>query len=55
MYGVALAGNLLVVLGLPAILAVHGSAARRLTLVGYVGIFVPLACSTSPRRPSRRS
>ena len=43
MYGVALAGNLLVVLGLPAILAVHGSAARRLTLVGYVGIFAPLA------------
>jgi len=42
-YGVALAGNLLVVLGLPAILAVHGSAARRLTLVGYVGIFAPLA------------
>ena len=43
MYGVALAGNLLVVLGLPAILAVHGSAARRLTLAGYVGIFAPLA------------
>jgi hypothetical protein len=43
MYGVALAGNLLVVLGLPAILAVHGGAARRLTLVGYVGIFAPLA------------
>jgi hypothetical protein len=43
MYGVALAGNLLVVLGLPAILAVHGQASRRLTLVGYVGIFAPLA------------
>ncbi|HEV7187041.1 MAG TPA: hypothetical protein VGN28_04030 [Blastococcus sp.] len=43
MYGVALAGNLLVVLGLPAILVVHGRAARRLTLVGYVGIFAPLA------------
>src|SRR4051812_39820648 len=43
MYGVALAGNLLVVLGLPAILAVHGGAARRLTLVGYVGVFLPLA------------
>jgi hypothetical protein len=43
MYGVALAGNLLVVLGLPAILAVHGRASRRLTLVGYVGIFAPLA------------
>ena len=43
MYGVALAGNLLVVLGLPAILAVHGRAARRLTLAGYVGLFAPLA------------
>jgi hypothetical protein len=43
MYGVALAGNVLVVLGLPAILAVHGRASRRLTLVGYVGIFAPLA------------
>lgn len=43
MYGIALAGNLLVVLGLPAILAVHGHAARRLTLVGFVGIFAPLA------------
>ena len=43
MYGVALAGNLLVVLGLPAILAVHGQAFRRLTLVGYVGIFGALA------------
>jgi hypothetical protein len=42
MYGVALAGNLLVVLGLPAILAAHRGAARRLTLVGYVGIFAPL-------------
>jgi hypothetical protein len=38
MYGVALAGNVLVVLGLPAILAVHGRAFRRLTLVGYLGI-----------------
>jgi len=43
MYGLALAGNLLVVLGLPAIFAVHGQAVRRLTLVGYVGIFAPLA------------
>ena len=42
MYGVALAGNLLVVLGLPAILAVHGGAARRLIRVGYVGVFAPL-------------
>jgi hypothetical protein len=42
MYGVALAGNLLVVLGLPAILVVHGRAFRRLTLVGYVGVFAPM-------------
>lgn len=42
MYGVALAGNLLVVLGLPAILAVHGRTYRRLTLVGYAGIFAPM-------------
>jgi hypothetical protein len=42
MYGVALAGNVLIVLGLPAILAVHGQACRRLTLVGYLGIFAPL-------------
>jgi hypothetical protein len=42
MYGVALAGNLLVVLGLPAILVAHRGAAPRLTLVGYVGIFAPL-------------
>jgi hypothetical protein len=43
MYGVGLAGNLLVVLGLPAILAVHGRICRRLTLVGFVGIFAALA------------
>ncbi len=42
LYGVILAGSVLVVLGLPAILAVHGRASRRLTLVGYVGIFAPL-------------
>jgi hypothetical protein len=42
LYGVLLAGSLLVVLGLPAVLAVHGGAFRRLTLVGYVGIFAPL-------------
>ena len=42
LYGVVLAGSLLVVLGLPAVLAVHGAASRRLTLVGYLGIFAPL-------------
>jgi hypothetical protein len=42
LYGVLLAGSVLVVLGLPAVLAVHGHAFRRLTLVGYLGIFAPL-------------
>jgi hypothetical protein len=39
---VALAGAVITLLGLPAILAAHGERAQRLTLVGYVGIFVPL-------------
>lgn len=42
LYGIALAGSILVLLGLPAILAVHDRFSRRLTLVGYVGIFAPL-------------
>lgn len=42
LYGVLLAGSVLVVLGLPAILAVHGRNARTLTLIGYVGIAAPL-------------
>ena len=42
LYGVLLAGSVLVVLGLPAILAVHGRHARTLTLIGYVGIAAPL-------------
>jgi hypothetical protein len=42
MYGVVLAGSVLVVLGLPAILAVHGRHSRTLTLVGYLGIAAPL-------------
>jgi hypothetical protein len=42
LYGIALAGNVLVVLGLPAVLAVHSRCSRRLTLIGYVGIFAPL-------------
>ena len=42
LYGVLLAGSVLVVLGLPAILAVHGRHSRRLTLVGYVGVAAPL-------------
>jgi hypothetical protein len=42
LYGVVLAGSILVVLGLPAVLAVHRQASRRLTLVGYVGLYAPL-------------
>jgi hypothetical protein len=42
LYGVLLAGSVLVVLGLPAILAVHGGHSRTLTLIGYGGIAAPL-------------
>jgi hypothetical protein len=42
LYGVLLAGSVLVVLGLPAVLVVHGQHSRRLTLVGYVGVAAPL-------------
>jgi hypothetical protein len=42
LYGVLLAGSVLVVLGLPAILAVHGQHSRTLTLVGYAGVAAPL-------------
>jgi hypothetical protein len=39
---VAIAGAIISVLGLPAILVYHGDRAQRLTLVGYIGILVPL-------------
>lgn len=42
LYTVALLGNVLVVLGLPALLHVQAGKAPRLTLLGYVGILVPL-------------
>jgi hypothetical protein len=35
--GIAIAGSILCLLGLPAILALHGTRAPRLTLIGYVG------------------
>jgi hypothetical protein len=41
-YGVALAGDLLVVLGLPVILAAHGARAAKLTTVGYVGVMLAI-------------
>jgi hypothetical protein len=42
LYSIALAGSLLTVLGLPAILAAQGGRSPRLTLVGYVGLFAAL-------------
>ncbi|HSP36659.1 MAG TPA: hypothetical protein VLR26_02790 [Frankiaceae bacterium] len=42
LYGIALAGNILVVLGLPAVLVTHSCGSRRLTLVGYVGVLAPM-------------
>jgi hypothetical protein len=42
LYTIALFGNLLVVLGLPALLRAHGERSRTLTLIGYVGLLVPL-------------
>ena len=43
LYTIAMFGDVLVLLGLPALLHAHGDRCRRLTLIGYVGIFVPLA------------
>lgn len=42
-YSLALAGAILTLIGLPAILDAHGERAARLTLVGYVGTFAALA------------
>ena len=43
LYTLALLGDVLLLLGLPAILAAQDGRSPRLTLVGYVGVFVPLA------------
>ncbi len=40
--GIAIGGDIVAVLGLPAILAAHGRRAVRLTNIGYVGIFAAL-------------
>ena len=37
--GIAIAGNIIIALGLPVILTCHDRRAARLTLVGYVGLF----------------
>ena len=42
LYTIALFGDVLVVLGLPTLLHVHGGRSPRLTLIGYVGVLVPL-------------
>jgi hypothetical protein len=43
LYMIALFGDVIVLLGLPALLAALGDHSRRLNLFGYVGLFVPLA------------
>jgi hypothetical protein len=43
LYGIALAGAVLSVLGFPAVLTAHGERVGRLMLVGYAGTFVALA------------
>lgn len=40
--GIAIAGNIIIVLGLPVILICHGRRAARLTLAGYTGVLVTL-------------
>lgn len=42
LYTIALFGNVLVILGLPALLHAHGERSRSLTLIGYAGVLVPL-------------
>jgi hypothetical protein len=39
---IAIAGNIIIVLGLPVILTCHDRRAARLTLVGYTGLFATL-------------
>jgi hypothetical protein len=42
LYTIALLGNVLVLLGLPALIQVHAGRAPVLTRIGYVGVLVPL-------------
>jgi hypothetical protein len=42
LYGLALAGDLITVLGLPAILMAHGQRAYRLTTVGFTGVLLAI-------------
>jgi membrane protein implicated in regulation of membrane protease activity len=42
LYTIALFGDVLTVLGLPALLHAHAERSRTLTLIGYTGVLVPL-------------
>ncbi len=42
LYSIALVGDIIILLGLPAILAGHAGRLPLLTLIGYVGIFVTM-------------
>ena len=42
LYTIALLGNVLIILGLPALVYAQQERSPRLTLIGYVGILVPL-------------
>ena len=42
LYMIALAGDLLTVIGLPAILLAHGGRASKLTTIGYVGVLLAI-------------
>ena len=42
LYTIAMFGDVLVALGLPALLYAQGGRSRALTLIGYVGVLVPL-------------
>lgn len=42
LYTIALLGDVLMALGLPTLLHMHGDRFRILTLIGYLGVFLPL-------------
>jgi hypothetical protein len=42
LYTIALFGDVLIVLGLPTLVRLHGDHPRKLTIVGYVGVLVPI-------------
>jgi hypothetical protein len=42
LYSIALAGNIIIVAGLPVILTANGTGAPKLTLVGVIGLYLTL-------------